>query len=188
MLEAPSSTVNYSTRAGWRCSPITRAPTSAVSSPLKTRLFTASSAFSGKSGRSCENRLIVRRKAVQTFLRACAAKYGHDGGGDHAVEDRRRSSYNLRRRSNCAFAATISVERLIATAPTLIGRSNPERARSERRRPPEQTHRDATPDNEWTNAPCRRRARSYATTVPPSNGATRPSFAPPKAQTVSLGS
>ena len=101
MLEASSSTVNYSTRAGWRCSPITRAPTSAVSSPLKTRLFTASSAFSGKSGRSCENRLIVRRKAVQTFLRAYTAKYGHDGGGDHAVEDRRRSSYNLRRRSNC---------------------------------------------------------------------------------------
>ena len=31
--------------------------------------------------------------------------------------------------------------------------------------PPEQTHRDATPDNEWRNAPCRRRARSYATCV-----------------------
>ncbi len=53
--------------------------------------------------------------------------------------------------------------------------------------PPEQTHRDATPDNEWTNAPCRRRARSYATNLPPSNGATRPSFALPKAQTVPLG-
>src|SRR6267143_1608756 len=37
MLKAPSSTVNCSTRAGWRCSPITRAPTSAVSSPV-TRL------------------------------------------------------------------------------------------------------------------------------------------------------
>src|SRR5229473_5238392 len=36
-LRAPSSTVNCSTRAGWRCSPITRAPTSAVSS-LVTRL------------------------------------------------------------------------------------------------------------------------------------------------------
>jgi hypothetical protein len=37
MLKAPSSTVNCSTRAGWRCSPVTRAPTSAVSSPV-TRL------------------------------------------------------------------------------------------------------------------------------------------------------
>ena len=61
-------------------------------------------------------------------------------------------------------------------------------ARSERPGPPEQTHRDATPDNEWTNAPCRRRARSHATTVPPSNDATCRSSAPPKAQTVSLGS
>src|ERR1700751_5318847 len=37
MLKAHFSTVNCSTRAGWRCSPITRAPTSAVSSPV-TRL------------------------------------------------------------------------------------------------------------------------------------------------------
>ncbi len=36
------------------------------------------------------------------------------------------------RRSNCAFAATMMVERLIATAPTLIGRSSPHRTR----RPP----------------------------------------------------
>src|SRR5216683_3719177 len=36
------------------------------------------------------------------------------------------------RRSNCAFAATMMVERLIATAPTLIGRSSPHLTR----RPP----------------------------------------------------
>jgi hypothetical protein len=54
--------------------------------------------------------------------------------------------------------------------------------------PPEQTHRDATPNNEWTNAPCRTRARSHATTVPPSNDATCRSSAPRKAQTVCLGS
>ena len=33
-VSSPSSTVNCSTRAGWRCSPITRAPTSAVSSAV----------------------------------------------------------------------------------------------------------------------------------------------------------
>src|SRR6266436_7521309 len=32
----------------------------------------------------------------------------------------------------------------------------------EERAPPEQTHRNATPDSEWKNAPCRRRARSHA--------------------------
>src|SRR5229473_3249520 len=47
-------------------------------------------------------------------------------GGYHAVDGRGRSSCNLRRRSNCAFAATMIVDRLIATAPTLIGRSNPQ--------------------------------------------------------------
>src|SRR5712691_5618358 len=41
-----------------------------------------------------------------------------------------RCSFN--RRSNCAFAATMMVERLIATAPTLMGRSSPDRTR----RPP----------------------------------------------------
>src|SRR5262245_60500703 len=34
------------------------------------------------------------------------------------------------RRSNCAFAATRMVERLIATAPTLMGRSSPHRTRT----------------------------------------------------------
>jgi hypothetical protein len=36
------------------------------------------------------------------------------------------------RRSNCAFAATMMVDRLIATAPTLMGKSSPHRTR----RPP----------------------------------------------------
>ena len=39
---------------------------------------------------------------------------------------------SLRRRSSCALAATMMVERLIATAPMLMGRSTPQRTR----RPP----------------------------------------------------
>jgi len=36
----------------------------------------------------------------------------------------------LNRRSNCAFPATMMVDRLIATAPTLMGRSNPQWAKT----------------------------------------------------------
>src|SRR5712671_3773810 len=51
---------------------------------------------------------------------------------------------------------------------------------------PEQSHRDATPDNEWRNVLCQKRARSHATSAPTSNDATRRSSALLKAQTVSL--
>jgi hypothetical protein len=51
--------------------------------------------------------------------------------------------------------------------------------------PPEQSHRDATPDNEWRNVLCQRHARSHARSALPSSDATRRSSAPPKAQTVS---
>jgi len=50
--------------------------------------------------------------------------------------------------------------------------------------PPEQSRRNAIPDNEWRNVLCQRHARSHATSALPSN-ATRRSSAPPKAQTVS---
>src|SRR5580704_15986214 len=53
---------------------------------------------------------------------------------------------------------------------------------------PEQSHRDATRDNEWRNVLCQKRARSHAASVLPSNDATRQFSAPRKAQTVSLAS
>src|SRR6202795_1479320 len=68
----------------------------------------------------------------------------------------------------------------------ISSRSGSVSARSERL--PEQTHRNAPPDSESTNAPCRRRARSHAATVPPSTGPTARSSAPQKAQTVYLAS
>src|SRR5216683_396514 len=51
----------------------------------------------------------------------------------------------------------------------------------------EQSHRDVTTDSEWTYVACRRRVRSHATTVPPSNGAIPRSSAPQKVPPVSLG-
>ena len=53
---------------------------------------------------------------------------------------------------------------------------------------PEQSRRDAPPNSEWTNAPCRRRARSHAATAPPSIGATARSSALLKTRTVYLAS
>src|SRR5580704_5777249 len=48
---------------------------------------------------------------------------------------------------------------------------------------PEQSHRDATPDNEWRNVLCQRRDRSDAASGPPSNDATHRSSAPRKGNT-----
>lgn len=45
-----------------------------------------------------------------------------DGPADQWLADR-----SFTRRSSCAFAATMIVDTLIATAPTLMGRSNPQR-------------------------------------------------------------
>ena len=45
-------------------------------------------------------------------------------GATRTLYEAVRSNFN--RRSNCAFAATMIVDRLIATAPTLIGRSRPQ--------------------------------------------------------------
>src|SRR5205807_3153136 len=70
MLKAPSSTVNCSTRAGWRCSPITRAPTSAVSSPV-TRLAGLS------QGRS----RITERSPVTGFSQTSPTFMGLRSGG-----------------------------------------------------------------------------------------------------------
>src|ERR1700730_2513215 len=46
---------------------------------------------------------------------------------------------------------------------------------------------NATPDSELKNDPCQTRARSHATTAPPSNGTTCRSSASQKATPVSLG-
>jgi len=51
---------------------------------------------------------------------------------------------------------------------------------------PEQSRRDATPDNEWRNVLCQKRARSHAASVLLSTDATPRVSAPLKAQTVSL--
>src|SRR5580704_10426457 len=67
----------------------------------------------------------------------------------------------------------------------ISSRSRSVSARSARRRT-EQSHRDATPDNEWRNVLCQKRARSHAASALPSNDATPRVSAPPKTQTVSL--
>jgi len=52
---------------------------------------TVSSAFSRKSGRSCENRLIVRHKAVQRFLRTYSVDPGRKGAT--RIEKRTQDMY-----------------------------------------------------------------------------------------------
>src|ERR1700683_3149710 len=54
--------------------------------------------------------------------------------------------------------------------------------------PPEQSHRAAIKNHEWSYAACRRRARSRAATAPPSNGSIARSVAPQTAPPVSLES
>src|SRR3979490_1884519 len=46
------------------------------------------------------------------------------------LADQRLAGRSFTRRSSCAFAATMMVDTLIATAPTLMGRSNPQRTSS----------------------------------------------------------
>jgi hypothetical protein len=49
-------------------------------------LFTASSAFSTTSGRSCESRLIVRQKPVQTFCALIPLPHFREADGlTHAI-------------------------------------------------------------------------------------------------------
>ncbi len=66
--------------------------------------------------------------------------------------------------------------------------TNRKPAREERTPPDSQSKspRNATPDNEWRNVLCQKRARSHAASVLPSNDATRQVSAPRKAPTVSL--
>src|ERR1700733_8451370 len=54
--------------------------------------------------------------------------------------------------------------------------------------PPEQSHRAAIKNHEWSYAAWQRRAQSYATTLPPSSGATPRSAAPQRAPRISLES
>ena len=62
------------------------------------------------------------------------------------------------------------------------------RASSPRRRAPEQSHRDAPTDSEWTYAACQRPAQSCATTLTLSSAATHQPAAPRKVPRISLAS
>src|SRR6266404_2294217 len=90
------------------------------------------------SGRSCQvefslqSRLLrscqaLSRQPATRVRRGMPASIGTLLASRRGLDDQWLAGRSLTRRSSCAFAATIMVDALIATAPTLMGRSNPQR-------------------------------------------------------------